>query len=146
MAGGGRDREIITKEFQTAHPQVAVVSGGSLGMGKAFVAALRSRDYAVVTCARDPAKLKQLEAEYPGVECHAVDVSDAFAVQNGTKKSTVPRVGSAARPVMRRFAAGQMRGERPGATRIWRVPNALNGRQQSEPRGRHMGVAALRHG
>ena len=71
----------MTKEARITYPPVAVVSGGSSGIGKAFVAALRARDYTVVTCARDPAKLKQLEAENPGVECHPVDVSSASAVR-----------------------------------------------------------------
>lgn len=60
---------------------VAVVSGGTSGIGKAFVAAARARGYAVVTCGRDPAKLRQLETEHPGVECHAVDVSDDAAMR-----------------------------------------------------------------
>ncbi|HXZ15129.1 MAG TPA: SDR family NAD(P)-dependent oxidoreductase [Roseiarcus sp.] len=68
-------------EAQATSAPLAVVSGGSSGLGKAFVAALRARGYMVVTCGRDAAKLNRLEAEYPGVECHAVDVSDAFAMR-----------------------------------------------------------------
>lgn len=60
---------------------VAVVSGGSSGIGKAFVAALQRRDYLVVTCGRDAAKLRRLEAECPGVEGHVVDVSDPAAMR-----------------------------------------------------------------
>src|SRR5208337_2281568 len=71
----------MPQEAKTTSPPVAVVSGGSSGIGKAFVAALRARGYAGVTCGRDPEKLKRLEAEYPGVECHAVDVSDAAAMR-----------------------------------------------------------------
>jgi uncharacterized oxidoreductase len=71
----------MQKEAKAARWPVAVVSGGSSGIGKAFVAALRARGDTVVTCGRDPAKLRQLEAEYPGVECHAVDVSDAAAMR-----------------------------------------------------------------
>src|SRR5271165_6133960 len=71
----------MPQESKTTSPPVAVVSGGSSGIGKAFVTALRARSYAVVTCGRDPRKLSQLEAEYPGVECHAVDVSDAAAMR-----------------------------------------------------------------
>ena len=56
--------------------------GGSSGIGKAFVGALCERGYVVVTCGRDPAKLRQLEAEHPGVETHAVDVSDAAAMRD----------------------------------------------------------------
>ena len=65
---------------------LAVVSGGSSGIGKAFVTALRQRGWRVVTCGRDPAKLRQLEALYPGVECHAVDVSDAAAMREFASK------------------------------------------------------------
>jgi len=66
---------------ETQTPPVAVVSGGSSGIGKAFVAALHARGYAVVTCGRDPEKLKRLEAEFPGVEGHVVDVSDASTMR-----------------------------------------------------------------
>jgi uncharacterized oxidoreductase len=76
----------MTREAKTISPPVAVVSGGSSGIGKAFVAALRSRGYAVVTCARDPEKLRRLEAEYPGVVGHAVDVSDAAAMRSFASK------------------------------------------------------------
>ncbi|MBV8240141.1 MAG: SDR family NAD(P)-dependent oxidoreductase [Hyphomicrobiales bacterium] len=69
--------------------RIAVVSGGSSGIGKAFVADLRGRGYTVVTCARDPAKLGQLQTEYPGVECHAVDVSDAAAMRDFARKVLV---------------------------------------------------------
>ena len=58
-----------------------MVSGGSSGIGKAFVATLRERGYLVVTCGRDAKKLDQLKAEYPGVECHTVDVSDGAAMR-----------------------------------------------------------------
>src|SRR5208337_4605057 len=71
----------MPQESKTTSPPVAVVSGGSSGIGKAFVAALRARGYAVVTCGRDPQKLRRLEGEYPGVECHAVDVSDGVAMR-----------------------------------------------------------------
>jgi hypothetical protein len=53
---------------------------------------------------------------------------------------------SVARPVLRRFAAGQMPGEGPGATGICGVANAFDGLQQSQTRRRHVSVAALRHG
>ena len=68
-------------DAKTTSPPVAVVSGGSSGIGKAFVAALRARGYAVVTCGRDAQKLSQLTTEYPGVECRPVDVSDAAAMR-----------------------------------------------------------------
>ncbi len=69
------------QDMKTPTPPVAVISGGSSGIGKAFVAALHARGYVIVTCGRDPAKLGQLEAEFPGVEGHAVDVSDGAAMR-----------------------------------------------------------------
>src|SRR5208283_3987593 len=75
------DGETMPQESKTTSPPVAVVSGGSSGIGKAFVAGLRARGYAVVTCGRDPEKLRRLEAEFPGVEGHAVDVSDGAAMR-----------------------------------------------------------------
>lgn len=60
---------------------VAVVSGGSSGIGLAFVAALHRRGYAVATCGRDAAKLQRLGADYPGVEGHVADVSDPMAMR-----------------------------------------------------------------
>src|SRR5271166_3921042 len=69
----------MTEEAKTTSPPVAVVSGGSSGIGKAFVAALRARGYAVVTCGRDPEKLGRLEAEYPGVAAMRAFASDVLA-------------------------------------------------------------------
>ena len=71
----------MAEETKTTRSPVAVVSGGSSGIGKAFVAALQEMGYAVVTCGRHAQKLDQLKAEHPGVECHAVDVSDAAAMR-----------------------------------------------------------------
>ena len=71
----------MTDIAKTNPPPVAVVSGGSSGIGKAFVEALRERGYAVVTCGRDREKLRRLEAEFPGVEFDAVDVADASAMR-----------------------------------------------------------------
>ena len=71
----------MSGEVRADPSRVAVVSGGSSGIGKAFVTALRARGYAVVTCGRDADKLRRLEAELPAVETHAVDVSDGAAVR-----------------------------------------------------------------
>ena len=59
---------------------VAVVSGGSSGIGKAFVARLHGEGYRVFTCARDTAKLRQLEQSYPGVQGFVCDVSDKASI------------------------------------------------------------------
>ena len=77
----------MQREAQTSLPAVAVVSGGSSGIGRAFVAALHQQGYAIVACGRDPAKLRQLEADFPGVECHAVDVADAAAMRAFANKA-----------------------------------------------------------
>ena len=81
----------MSGEVRADPARVAVVSGGSSGIGKAFVTALRARGYAVVTCGRDADKLRRLEAECPGVETHAVDVSDGAAVRAFASKVLAAR-------------------------------------------------------
>jgi uncharacterized oxidoreductase len=70
----------------TARPKVAVVSGGSSGIGRALVAALCKDGYRVLTCGRDAAKLGQLERELPGVSGQVCDVADRRAVQEFAAK------------------------------------------------------------
>jgi uncharacterized oxidoreductase len=64
-----------------AGQKVAVVSGGSSGIGRALVAALCKEGYRVLTCGRDAAKLRRLEKEIPGVTGYVCDVSDREAVR-----------------------------------------------------------------
>ena len=71
----------MSGDLRADRSRVAVVSGGSSGIGKAFVAALIARGYAVVTCGRQAEKLRKLETEHPGVETHVVDVADATAMR-----------------------------------------------------------------
>lgn len=59
---------------------IAVVSGGSSGIGRAFVAQLVGEGYCVIALGRDTEKLKRLVAELPGVQAEACDVSDRAAV------------------------------------------------------------------
>lgn len=61
--------------------KVAVISGGSSGIGRAMVAWLDAQGWAVHTCGRDPAKLERLRQELPRVHTHACDVSDRLAVR-----------------------------------------------------------------
>lgn len=68
--------------ISASHSRVAVVSGGSSGIGKAMVAKLHADGWIVHTCARDPAKLAALAREFPGVRTVACDVSDRQAVRN----------------------------------------------------------------
>jgi uncharacterized oxidoreductase len=84
----------MQKQSMTSSQAVAVVSGGTSGIGRAFVVALYQRGYSIVTCGRDPAKLHQLKSEFPGVECHSVDVADAAAMRAFASKvlSARPRI------------------------------------------------------
>lgn len=70
----------------TTRQKVAVVSGGSSGIGRALVVALCKDGYRVLTCGRDAAKLRQLERELPGVNGQVCDVVDRQAVQDFATK------------------------------------------------------------
>ncbi|HEY7641138.1 MAG TPA: SDR family NAD(P)-dependent oxidoreductase [Steroidobacteraceae bacterium] len=59
---------------------VAVVTGGSSGIGAAFVAALHEAGWMVATCGRDRARLEQLAQRHPGVQIHVCDVADRDSV------------------------------------------------------------------
>lgn len=61
--------------------RVAVVSGGSSGIGRAFVAELSQRGWTVYTCGRDREKLARLESDLPGVRTAICDVADRSAVR-----------------------------------------------------------------
>ena len=63
------------------NPKVAVVSGGSSGIGRAMVAWLDAQGWVVHTCGRDPDKLQRLRQELPRVQTHICDVSDRQAVR-----------------------------------------------------------------
>ncbi|APX10549.1 SDR family oxidoreductase [Tateyamaria omphalii] len=61
--------------------RVAVVAGGTAGVGRATVAALIDKGYRVGILARGQSRLDQLETEYGDkVVCRTCDVSDADAV------------------------------------------------------------------
>jgi uncharacterized oxidoreductase len=60
--------------------RVAVVTGGSSGIGAAFVGALHEAGWTVVTCGRDRTRLDRLEWRYPGVRTYVCDVADREAV------------------------------------------------------------------
>lgn len=61
--------------------RVAVVSGGSSGIGRALVTALHAEGYRILTCGRDVTNLRQLEKDLPGVKGFVCDVADRKAVQ-----------------------------------------------------------------
>lgn len=58
----------------------AIVTGGSSGIGRAFVVSLHRSGWQVITCGRDADKLRQLEAAIPGIHTHPCDVSDKTSV------------------------------------------------------------------
>ncbi len=60
---------------------VAVVSGGSSGIGRSFVAALHAAGYRIFSCGRDAARLRQLEQDFPGVQGLVCDMADPRAVR-----------------------------------------------------------------
>ncbi len=68
--------------MDASHPRpVAVVSGGSSGIGRAFVGALHARGDRVFACGRDPDRLRRLERDHPGVRGLVCDMADVEAVR-----------------------------------------------------------------
>jgi uncharacterized oxidoreductase len=61
--------------------RVAVISGGSSGIGRSFVAALHAEGYRIFTCGRDEQKLRRVEKEFPGVQTFVCDLADAGTVR-----------------------------------------------------------------
>ena len=57
----------------------AVVVGGSRGLGRGIVEALRSRRMRVIVVAREASQLASLAAELPGIETIAADASEEIA-------------------------------------------------------------------
>jgi uncharacterized oxidoreductase len=74
--------------------RVAVISGGSSGIGHSFVAALHAEGYRIFTCGRDREKLRRIEKEFPGVRTSVCDMSDEEAVRAfaASVQSTSPGV------------------------------------------------------
>ena len=71
----------LTRTVNSPASKVAVVSGGSSGIGRAIVARLHADGWQVHTCGRDAAKLAFLERELPGVATAICDVADRKAVR-----------------------------------------------------------------
>ena len=71
----------LTSTVNSSASKVAVVSGGSSGIGRAFVTRLHADGWQVHTCGRDAAKLASLERELPGVRTAICDVADRNAVR-----------------------------------------------------------------
>jgi uncharacterized oxidoreductase len=66
---------------KSSSAKVAVISGGSSGIGRAMVAQLHCKGWQVHTCGRDAVKLRQLEHDFPGVKTYVCDVVDRAPVQ-----------------------------------------------------------------
>lgn len=62
-------------------PRVAVISGGSSGIGRAMLVELSQAGWQVFTCGRDAQKLKLLEQQVPGVKGYGCDVADRAAIE-----------------------------------------------------------------
>jgi len=60
--------------------RIAVISGGSSGIGRAFVERLSREGYRVFFCGRDVAKLRAVEASNPGTRGVVCDVTDKASV------------------------------------------------------------------
>ena len=80
--------------MKTHAVRTAVISGGSSGIGRAFVAHLHAEGWQVCTCGRDAAKLSTLERDFPGVFTSVCDVSDRdavrqFALQVSTRAAAI---------------------------------------------------------
>lgn len=59
----------------SANRTVAVISGGSSGIGRAFVAQLYTEGVQLIALARDETRLSRLAVDFPGVETAVCDVT-----------------------------------------------------------------------
>src|SRR5271165_180438 len=66
--------------------KVAVVSGGSSGIGLSFVTELHAAGWLVYAGGRDQAKLARLTEQFPGVRTFACDVSDRAALASAADR------------------------------------------------------------
>jgi uncharacterized oxidoreductase len=66
----------------SSRERVAVISGGSSGIGRSFVAALHAEGYRIFTCGRDEQRLRRVEKDFPGVRSVVCDLADAGAIRS----------------------------------------------------------------
>lgn len=66
----------------TAKNKVALITGGTSGIGYAFAERLVAEGMSVVVCGRDPVKLERTAARLPGVLARSCDVTNPFAVSD----------------------------------------------------------------
>ena len=72
--------DTVTSMNASDRQPVAVVSGGTSGIGRAFVTVLHAGGYRVFACGRDPDRLRRLEQEHPGAHGLVCDMADSRAV------------------------------------------------------------------
>lgn len=75
-----RNQGALVRKHITNTKRTAIVTGGSSGIGRAFVASLHRSGWQVVTCGRDADKLNQLAQSIPGIYTFQCDVSDKASV------------------------------------------------------------------
>jgi NAD(P)-dependent dehydrogenase (short-subunit alcohol dehydrogenase family) len=64
--------------------RIVVVTGGTSGIGRAFVVRLAAEGAKVIACARNEMALRELETRYPAIEVFRCDVTarmDVLALQ-----------------------------------------------------------------
>lgn len=71
----GMSNHVNAQDLSTTSP-VALITGGSAGLGRELVHALAARGWTVVTDGRDPDRLREATAQLPTVHAVAGDVSD----------------------------------------------------------------------
>jgi uncharacterized oxidoreductase len=66
----------MSASARVANP-IALITGGSSGIGRAFAAALHGQGWRVIVCGRQAEKLARVELELPGVMGRQCDLADA---------------------------------------------------------------------
>jgi uncharacterized oxidoreductase len=70
-----RSMTTVDGEVGTWADRVVVVTGGTSGIGREFVAYLASAGAKVVACARNEAALHELQSQYPAIEARRCDIT-----------------------------------------------------------------------
>src|SRR5437588_2725686 len=68
------------------HAKIALVTGGSQGLGRGIVEALAAEGASVWTIARDAGRLDQLKQALPGVQTRAADIADPLVVSQSLRE------------------------------------------------------------
>jgi uncharacterized oxidoreductase len=70
-----RSMTTVDREVGTWADRVVVVTGGTSGIGREFVAYLASAGAKVIACARNEAALHELQSQYPAIEALRCDIT-----------------------------------------------------------------------